>query len=95
MNAVSQLLTELSVDPFRLDDFMSDPDPFLAEAGIALEELPRLRRPGETLSDDTDGTWVRCAACADPGYDPLPDPEVPEPDMPETGTPTETEPPAP
>lgn len=79
MNAVTQLLTHLSVDPFRLNDFVRNPGPFIAAAGIAPEELPRLWRTAETGADET---WVRCAACADPGYDPLPDPEVPEADMP-------------
>jgi hypothetical protein len=75
MDAISQLLTRLSVDPFRFEAFKRDPHPFIAEAGIAPEDVPRLLRPSETLSEDA---WVRCAICNDPGYDPLPDPEVPE-----------------
>ncbi|WP_437751025.1 hypothetical protein [Sorangium sp. So ce1389] len=72
MNSATRLLTELSIDPFRLDDFLRDPDPLLAAEGVALEDLA-----GCTVTADE--SWARCAACGDPGYDPLPDPDVPVP----------------
>ncbi|WP_438021203.1 hypothetical protein WMF18_19950 [Sorangium sp. So ce315] len=74
MTSASRLLTELSIDPFRLDDFLRDPDPLLAAEGISLKELAGCT---DRFALAADGTWARCAACGDPGYDPLPDPEVP------------------
>lgn len=76
MNSVSQMLTELSIDPFRLEDFLRDPAPLVGAAGITPEGLPRLMFPSKSLPDET---WERCASCTDPGYDPLPDPDVPTP----------------
>ncbi|KYF76005.1 hypothetical protein BE11_03440 [Sorangium cellulosum] len=76
MNSAYRLLTELSIDPFRLDDFLRDPDPLLAADGVALEDLAGCTEMSALAAD---GTWARCAACGDPGYDPLPDPEVPVP----------------
>jgi hypothetical protein len=74
MDPVFQLLTELSVDPFQLDRFMRDPDPLMAELGMDPAELPALARPDTNVPAET---WARCAACFDPGYDPLPDPDLP------------------
>ena len=74
MNPAFKLLTDLSIDPFRLDDFLRDPDPLARETGVAAEDLARVARPADRSSG---GPWSRCAACMDPGYDPLPDPEVP------------------
>ena len=76
MDSVSQMLTELSTDPFRLEDFLRDPDPLLIAAGIRPEDVARLMFPSRSAPD---GTWERCASCTDPGYDPLPDPDVPPP----------------
>ncbi|WP_437616878.1 hypothetical protein WMF20_23535 [Sorangium sp. So ce834] len=75
MNAAFQLLTELSTDPFRLDDFLRDPDPLIASWGIRPEDVPSIMRPAELAPD---GPWHLGAAFADPGYDPLPDPDVPD-----------------
>ncbi|XYI02907.1 hypothetical protein ACMHYB_25405 [Sorangium sp. So ce1128] len=75
MNDVFRLLTELSIDPFSLDDFQRDPDPLTAALGIRPEDIPSVMRPAGVASD---GTWARGAAMFDPGYDPLPDPDVPE-----------------
>jgi hypothetical protein len=66
MDLAFKLLTELSVDPFRLEDFLREPDPLAPEA------------PPFGLSPDA--SWSRCAICGDPGYDPLPDPDVPAPE---------------
>jgi hypothetical protein len=76
MDPAFKLLTELSVDPFRLDDFLRDPDPLLAGTGLAAADLSKLARPGEAAPA---AGWARCTFCADPGYDPLPDPDVPSP----------------
>ncbi|WP_437878893.1 hypothetical protein [Sorangium sp. So ce513] len=76
MNPASRLLTELSIDPFRLDDFLHDPDPLLAEKGVAVDGLAGSTGLSAVAADET---WTRCAACFDPGYDPLPDPDVPIP----------------
>ncbi|WP_437617415.1 hypothetical protein [Sorangium sp. So ce1151] len=78
MNPASRLLTELSIDPFRLDDFLRDPNPLLAAEGIGLEDLAGCTDLSVAAADES---WARCAACADPGYDPLPDPEVPVPSV--------------
>lgn len=75
MNAVFQLLTELSIDPFRLDDFLRDPDSQLTSRGIRPEDVPPVLHSGGIALD---GAWARGAAFTDPGYDPLPDPDVPE-----------------
>lgn len=75
MSAIFQLLTELSVDPFCLEDFLRDPDPLIASRGVGSEDIPAIMRPGAIPSD---GTWARGAGLLDPGYDPLPYPDVPE-----------------
>jgi hypothetical protein len=74
MDPVFQLLTELSVDPFQLDRFMRDPDPLMAELGMDPVELSALARADALAPAET---WARCAACFDPGHDPLPDPDLP------------------
>lgn len=78
MDPAFNLLTELSIDPFQLDDFLRDPDPLARAAGVAPEDVRRLARPADLPAG---GLWSRCAACADPGFDPLPDPEVPDPEL--------------
>ncbi|MGK4004042.1 hypothetical protein WMF31_15520 [Sorangium sp. So ce1036] len=75
MNSVFQLLTDLSIDPFRLDEFLSDPAPMFASRGIRPEDISSIMRPAGIAPG---GTWHRGAAFADPGYDPLPDPDVPD-----------------
>jgi hypothetical protein len=77
VSAIFDLLAELSIDTFRLDDFLRDPDPLLASWGIGLEEAPLVMSPASIAAD---GTWERSAVAGDPGYDPLPDPDVPEPE---------------
>ena len=64
MNSAFQLLTELSTDPFYLEAFLRNPDPLIGRVDMVREDP---------------GTWARCATCTDPGYDPLPDPDVPAP----------------
>ncbi|XXY50304.1 hypothetical protein WME91_04050 [Sorangium sp. So ce269] len=76
MDSASRLLTELSIDPFRLDDFLRDPAPLLARSGVAEDVLTRCTSFTDAVLD---GSWARCAACGDPGFDPLPDPDVPVP----------------
>jgi hypothetical protein len=76
MNPALKLLTELSIDPFQLDDFLRDPDPLVAGAGVAPADLPLLARRGGLAPD---ASWACCTFCGDPGYDPLPDPDVPPP----------------
>ncbi|MGK3983954.1 hypothetical protein WME99_13005 [Sorangium sp. So ce136] len=76
MDSASRLLTELSIDPFRLEDFLRDPDPLLARSDVAEEVLTGCAAFTDVVLD---GTWARCAACGDPGFDPLPDPDVPAP----------------
>lgn len=75
MNPVFQLLTELSVDPLRLDEFLRDPEPPISSRGVDPGDVASLMRPAGIAAD---GTWERGAAFYDPGYDPLPDPDVPE-----------------
>lgn len=75
MNTALQLLTDLSVDPFHLHDYMSDPDRSAAAAGGHLEDLLR-----SAAIAGAAGAWQRSALCLDPGYDPLPDPDEPSPE---------------
>lgn len=74
MNTALQLLNDLTLDPFKLDDFLSDP--LALDTAITVEDLQRFARDGRPVLDDG---WVRCASCFDPGTDPLPDPDVPMP----------------
>lgn len=75
MDRAFQLLTDLSIDPFRLDDFLHDPLPELKRAGLDAQALPMLSR-SDWLAPEA--VWERCASCGDPGTDPLPDPDVPD-----------------
>jgi hypothetical protein len=77
MNATFQVLTQLSIDPFRLDDFLRDPDALIAGSRAAPMNFPSLALP---TANAPEGAWSRCASCFDPGSDPLPDPDVPSPE---------------
>jgi len=78
LDLANQLLAELSIDPFQLEDFLTDPDAFLPQGQPSPAELLQHQATPEPVN----GTpWVRCAAFFDPGIDPLPDPEVPVPSV--------------
>ena len=76
MNTAFELLTELTVDPFRLNEFRTDPARLSAELGVLPEDLARILHPSSVAAGET---WSRCASIFDPGQDPLPDPDVPPP----------------
>jgi hypothetical protein len=79
MERLFELLTELSVDPFKQEEFARDPEGFALAAGLGAEEraaLARLRG-GAGDAGAAGVVWARCATCVDPGPDPMPDPDPP------------------
>jgi hypothetical protein len=74
MNQLRATLTEIGIDPYAQDAYARDPEGFLAAAGVAAEARATLaRRDWRDLGDSLgSGAWERCAACVDPGPDPLP-----------------------
>lgn len=77
-----ETLANLSIDPYAQDAFAHAPQDYLHAAGLALDTQAALaRRDWHTLETTLNsGPWARCAACGDPGPDPLPDmhPAIPE-----------------
>ncbi|KYF70921.1 hypothetical protein [Sorangium cellulosum] len=81
MNHLFDLLTELSIDPFKQAAFVAErQDELLTD-----EEQAALRHPGapEAQAAIAGGAWARCAFVLDPGPDPDDDPDLPDlPDSP-------------
>ncbi|WP_437292046.1 hypothetical protein [Sorangium sp. So ce406] len=76
MDRLFELLTELSIDPFKQAAFMADrQDELLTD-----EERAALRQPGapEGQAAIAGGAWTRCAGLLDPGPDPEEDPDPPD-----------------
>ncbi|XYH92285.1 hypothetical protein ACMHYB_30935 [Sorangium sp. So ce1128] len=76
MDRLFDLLTELSIDPFKHAAFVADrQDELLTD-----EERAALRQPGppEAQAAIAGGAWARCALIADPGPDPDEDPDPPD-----------------
>lgn len=73
-NQIIATLTELGMDPFAQDAYARDPEGYLAAAGVAPELGAALVRGDHAALDARLRTspWQRCAACTDPGPDPLP-----------------------
>lgn len=76
MERMFELLTDLTIDPFKQEAFRRDPASFMKDAGLTPEEAARFSElgglPGELIAK---GAWARCAAAVDPGPDPCPDPD--------------------
>lgn len=75
---VSQFLVTLSQDPVMLDEFLSDPDPFLSRSELTSEERDVLRsgdpdRIRILLGDDDPMRWAATTS-TDPGPHPKPGP---------------------
>ncbi|WP_437330861.1 hypothetical protein [Sorangium sp. So ce381] len=68
MDHLFDLLTELSIDPFKQNELLTD------EERAALEQ----RGSPEVQAAIADGAWTRCAGLFDPGPDPNED-EDPDP----------------
>ena len=76
---VFELLTELSIDPFKQEALRREPEAVLARAGIS---EPERRMMDRWLQADAAGLQRRSSAFfADPGDDPTPDPD-PLPEQP-------------
>ncbi|KYF74049.1 hypothetical protein BE17_21020 [Sorangium cellulosum] len=76
MDRLFDLLTELSIDPFKQAAFVADrQDELLTE-----EERAALRQPGPPGAQGAiaGGAWTRCAGIFDPGPDPEDDPDPPD-----------------
>ena len=78
---VSQFLVTLSQDPVMLDEFLSDPDPFLVQSELTPEERDVLRsgdpdRIRFLLGDDDPARWAATTS-TDPGAHPGPKPGPP------------------
>ncbi|WP_438030859.1 hypothetical protein [Sorangium sp. So ce233] len=76
MDHLFDLLTELSIDPFKQAAFVADrQDELLTD-----EERAALRQPGapEEQAAMDGGAWTRCAGIFDPGPDPEEDPDPPD-----------------
>ena len=79
MERLFNLLTELTLDPFKQDEFLRDPAAGMAEAGLTSEEQALLSRwssagQGAAIAGCP---WVRGACFSDPGPDPQPHPDPP------------------
>jgi hypothetical protein len=74
MDQIIATLTELGIDPYTRDAYARDPEGYLAAAGVPAEMRDALaRRDWQALdAGPRGGAWARCAACGDPGPDPLP-----------------------
>jgi|SRR6185436_12898342 len=76
MDHLFELLTELSIDPFKLAAFVADrQDQALTDEDRAT--LARSSSP-EAQAAIAGGAWSRCALITDPGPDPEEDPDPPE-----------------
>lgn len=70
---ILELLTELSVNPFKHEELMRDPAGVLSRAGLSEAEQQLLSR---WLRGETSGMQRRLsAAFIDPGDDPSPNPD--------------------
>ncbi|MGK3993467.1 hypothetical protein [Sorangium sp. So ce1024] len=81
MNHLFDLLTELSIDPFKQAAFVAERQYEL----LTEEEQAALRQPvaPEAQASIAGGAWARCAFVLDPGPDPDDDPDLPDlPDSP-------------
>jgi hypothetical protein len=79
MERLFDLLTELSVDPFKQQAFARDPEAFAASFGLGEEERAALSalRAGAPSAGPPGLSWSRAMTCVDPGPDPMPDPDPP------------------
>lgn len=76
MERMFELLTDLTIDPFKQEAFRRDPAAFLKDAGVTPEEAALLSELGAAPAESiANGAWARCAGCVDPGPDPFPDPD--------------------
>ncbi|GAB4559039.1 MAG: hypothetical protein Tsb0020_04510 [Haliangiales bacterium] len=73
MDRMIEILDDLSCDPFRRDAFLRAPRAVMAEAGLSPTEQAILMDGDHAALDRRlgGGQWARCAACVDPGPDPL------------------------
>lgn len=85
MDRLFNMLTELSVDPFKQHAFARDPARVIAESGLDSTERALLAGWGRAEHDGAiaSGAWTRGAAFFDPGEDPPEEPELPEEPDPE------------
>ncbi|WP_437642009.1 hypothetical protein [Sorangium sp. So ce854] len=76
MDRLFDLLTELSIDPFKQAAFAANRQHEL----LTEEERAALRQPGppEAQGAIAGGAWTRCAGIFDPGPDPEDDPDPPD-----------------
>ncbi|WP_433937460.1 hypothetical protein AB3662_22785 [Sorangium cellulosum] len=76
MDRLFDLLTELSIDPFKQAAFVANRQ----DALLTDEERAALRQPGapEEQAAAHGGAWTRCAGIFDPGPDPEEDPDPPD-----------------
>ncbi|WP_437962994.1 hypothetical protein WME76_48195 (plasmid) [Sorangium sp. So ce119] len=72
------LLTELNLDPFKLEAYLRDPAAVLKDAGLSAAESAALLYRLDNR--DRAETTARAAVFIDPGDDPEPNPDPSQPD---------------
>lgn len=78
MDLITDTLTELALDPFELQAFVSGLPNKSAHAGYSLDQLQQAATGVSTDSTlIAKGQWTPCFACSDPADpDPMPFPPV-------------------
>lgn len=75
MDAIFELLTDLSTDPYLQDAYRRDPEAVMRRAGLSASQQARfLARDAAPVAG-----WQPCTTTGDPGPDPFEDPDPPEP----------------